>query len=151
MITAISEKATNIKVIVIDTINTIMVDDEMKRIKEKNYDKWIDLASCVWGLVSNAHLFRGDLTIIFMAHTQTERDESGYQFTRIKTSGKKLDKIVLESKFTTVLIAKNSNGKFVFETKANNSTAKTPMDCFSDAEISNDLNEVIKALDEYEG
>ena len=28
-----------------------------------------------------------------MAHTQTERDDSGYLFTRIKTSGKKLEKI----------------------------------------------------------
>ena len=30
----------NIKVLVIDTINAIMVDDEMARMKEKNYDKW---------------------------------------------------------------------------------------------------------------
>ena len=146
----ISDKAKHIKVVVIDTLNTIMVDDEVNRMKEKNYDKWVDLAVSVWGLVSRSHLYRDDLTVVFMAHTQTERDDTGYAFTRIKTSGKKLDKITLESKFTTVLIAKCSNGKHVFETQANNSTAKSPMGLFDTAEIDNDLAKVIKAMEEYE-
>ena len=146
----ISEKATHIKTVVIDTLNTIMVDDEVKRMKEKGYDKWIDLAQCVWELVSNAHLLRDDLTIVFMAHTQTERDDSGYIFTRIKTSGRKLDKICLESKFTTVLIAKCIDGRYIFETHAKNSTAKSPMGAFEENEIDNDVAEVIKRLEEYE-
>jgi hypothetical protein len=145
----ISGKAPHIKVIIIDTINTIMVDDEIKRMNEKGYDKWQDMAQSVWGLVSEAHLYRDDLTIVFMAHTQTERDDNGFTFTRIKTSGKKLDKIVLESKFTTVLIAKCVNGRHIFETKANNSTGKSPLGCFEEAEIENDLSKVIKALEEF--
>jgi len=150
VISGIHDKAKHIKIIVIDTINTIMVDDEMKRMREKGYDKWQDMAQSVWEMVSNAHLYRDDLTIVFMAHTQTERDDSGFMFTRIKTSGKKLDKIVLESKFTTVLIAKSSNGNHIFETQSRNSTAKSPMGCFEEFEIPNDLNEVIKKLEEYE-
>lgn len=146
----INKNAPHIKVVVIDTINTIMVDDEMNRMREKGYDKWQDLAQSVWELVSNAHLYRDDLTVVFMAHTQTDRDDSGFMFTRIKTSGKKLDKIVLESKFTTVLIAKCSGTNYIFETHSKNSTAKSPMGCFEDFEIPNDLNEVIKALEEYE-
>jgi adenylate kinase family enzyme len=118
ILTGISTKATHIKVVVIDTINTIMVDDEMARMKEKGYDKWQDMAQSVWQLISDAHLLRDDLTVVFMAHTQTERDDNGFIFTRIKTSGKKLDKIVLESKFTTVLIAKCADGKYFFETQA---------------------------------
>lgn len=101
----------------------------------------------IW--ISDAHFLRDDLTIIFTAHTQTERDESGYSFTRIKTSGKKLDKIVLESKFTTVLISKCIDGRYMFETRANNSTAKSPMGAFSSLEIPNDITEVLKALEEY--
>jgi len=135
---------------VIDTINTIMVDDEMKRMNEKGFDKWQDMAQSVWGLVSEAHLFRDDLTIVFMAHTQTERDDNGFTFTRIKTSGKKLDKIVLESKFTTVLIAKCVNGKHIFETQSKASTAKSPLGAFNEFEIDNDLDNVIKILEEYE-
>lgn len=137
------------KTVIIDTINGIMVADEMRRSKEKNYDKWQDLAQAIYDIVDFALKARDDLTVIFTAHTQTERDESGYQFTRIKTSSKKLDKIVLESKFTTVLLAKVVGGKYLFETQAKNSTAKSPMGAFDEFEIENDITKVIKALEEY--
>lgn len=150
IIAGINEKCPHIKIVVLDTLNTIMVDDEMVRMKEKGYDKWQDMAMSVWQLVSDAHLYRDDLTIIFAAHTQTDRDDSGFMFTRIKTSGKKLDKICLESKFTTVLICKCVDGKHVFETQARNSTAKSPLGCFNEFEIDNDIAEVIKKLEEYE-
>lgn len=146
----ISEKCPKIKTIVVDTIGSIMVADEMRRSREKGFDKWVDLATCVWDMVDMAYLLREDLTIIFVAHTQTERTEDGYIFTKIKTSGKKLDKICLESKFTTVLIAKCIDGEFVFETKAKNSTAKTPMGLFDTDTIPNDIKTVIEALEEFE-
>lgn len=148
-IQAISEKTPQIKYVVIDTINGIMVDDEFNRAKEKGYDKWQDLATSVWNLVSISHTLREDLTVIFTAHTQTDRDDNGYMFTRIKTSGKKLDKIVLESKFTTVLISKVIDGKYVFETHANNSTAKTPLGAFEEDIIENDIQIVLEALKDY--
>ena len=105
-ISAVADKCPKIKTIVVDTINAMMISDEIRRMGEKGYDKWIDLATCIWKLVDMAYPLRDDLTIIFIAHTQTERDDSGYMFTRIKTSGKKLDKIGIECKFTTVLLAK---------------------------------------------
>lgn len=147
----ISEARPNIKYIVIDTLNGIMVADEMKRMEEKGYDKWVDLATCVWELIDDALTMRDDLTIIFLCHSQTDRDDSGYNFTRIKTSGKKLDKIVLESKFTTVLLCKCVDGKHYFETHADHSTAKTPLGAFEPAEktIDNDIMEVIKRLEEF--
>lgn len=143
-------KMPQIKYIIVDTINGIMVDDEFARMGEKNYDKWQDLAAAVYGLIALALKMRNDLTVIFIAHSQTERDDFGSAFTRIKTSGRKLDKIVLESKFTTVLLAKrNAQGQYVFETHANNSTAKTPLGAFDADEIPNDITEVLKALEEY--
>jgi hypothetical protein len=145
----INTKAPHVKTVVIDTINTIMVDDEVSRMKEKNFDKWQDIAQNIWTLVSEVHLLREDLTVIFTAHTQTERDDNGFTFTRIKTSGRKLDKIVLESKFTTVLIAKCSDGKYVFETQSRNSTAKSPMGAFDTFEIDNDMTKILKALEEF--
>ena len=144
------EQMPQIKYIIVDTINGIMVDDEFARMGEKNYDKWQDLAAAVYGLISLALKMRDDLTVIFVAHSQTERDDFGNAFTRVKTSGRKLDKIVLESKFTTVLLAKrNATGEYVFETHANNSTAKTPLGAFEADEIPNDIIEVLKALEEY--
>lgn len=149
LLLGISQKATHIKTVVIDTLNTIMVDDEMERMKEKGYDKWADMAASVWNLVSNAHLLREDLTVIFTAHTQTDRDENGYAWTRIKTSGKKLDKICLESKFTTVLVAKCIDGRYIFETHSRNSTAKSPYGAFDTDEVDNDMAAVIKTLEEF--
>ena len=139
----------HIKLIVFDTINGLMVADEMRRSKEKGYDKWQDLASCIYNLIDYALTVRDDLTVVFIAHTQTEMDDSGYMFTHIKTSGRKLDKIVLESKMTTVLLAKCVNGKYVFETQSNRSTAKSPLGLFEDREIENDFVLVQKALADF--
>lgn len=144
-----NEKYKHIKTIVIDTVNGIMVADEMRRMTEKNYDKWADLAQAVYGIIDFALTMRDDVAVIFVAHTQTERDDSGYAFTRIKTSGKKLDKICLESKLTTVLLAKVADGKYVFETQSNLSTAKSPMGAFDKQLIDNDITLVLKALEEY--
>jgi len=145
----ISEKNKEVKTIIIDTINGILIDDEFKRMREKGYDKWMDMAYSVRGLIAMAMQLRDDITVIFTGHTQTERDDSGFMFTRLKTSGKKLDKIVLESMFTTVLYSKCDDGKYSFETQSKNSTAKSPMGAFETFEIPNDVVEVIKALEEF--
>ena len=148
---SINSGAPHIKVVVVDTLNGIMVADEGRRRAEKGFDKWSDLAWAVWDIVNYALTMRDDLTIIFLCHSQTDRDDSGYSFTRIKTSGKKLDKIVLESKFTTVLLCKCVDGRHVFEVHANNSTAKTPLGLFEpgETEVPNDIMEIIKRLEEY--
>ena len=143
---AISEKREDIKYIAIDTINSIMIADEMKRSKDKNFDKWVDLASCIFNLINIVPDLRDDLTVIFVGHTQT--DDEG--FTRLLTNGKKLNKIGLEKYFDTVLIAKNNDGKYVFETTSPNSTARVPMGCYEGEQyIENDLYEIIKELKEY--
>lgn len=141
----------HIKTVVIDTMNGIMVADEYARKDTKGYDKWADLAWAVWGIVDYALTMRDDLTVVFLAHSQTERDDYGALFTRIKTSGKKLDKLVLESKFTTVLNAKVINGEYVFVTRDPNSTAKAPMGLFEADTVPNDIKSVIDAIDEYNG
>lgn len=96
-ILAIAEKCPKVKTIVVDTINNIMNGDEQRRRKEKGYDKWADLAGSIWEMVDMAYPLRDDLTILFIAHTQTERDESGFEFTHIKTNGKKLEKSSLKA------------------------------------------------------
>lgn len=139
----------HIRVVVVDTLNGLMVADEMRRTKEKGYDKWQDLAQSIYDLVDYSLTMRDDVAVVFVAHTQTDHDDNGYMFTRIKTSGRKLDKITLESKFSTVLISKCIDGRYVFETQANFSTAKSPMGAFSEKEIDNDITTVIEALKDY--
>lgn len=143
-------KTTNrVDVLVVDTLNGLMVADEARRRKERGYDKWEDLAWSVWGVIDRALTMRDDLTVVFTAHTQTERDESGFTSTRIKTSGKKLDKIVLESKFTTVLLCTVVDGEHVFVTERENTTAKAPIGALP-KQLPNDIVPVIKALEAYE-
>lgn len=137
-----------IKNVIVDTLNGIMVADEMRRSKEKGYDKWVDLAASVYGIVDYALSMRKDINVIFTCHTQTDHDDNGFIFTRIKTSGRKLDKITLESKFTTVLLSKCIDGKYVFETQANFSTAKSPMGALEPV-VENDITKIIEALKEY--
>lgn len=138
----------HIKVLVVDTINGLMIADEMRRTKEKGYDKWQDLAQSIYELIDYSLTVRDDLTVIFVAHTQTDHDDNGFMFTRIKTSGRKLDKIVLESKFSTVLLAKCVDGEYKFETQSNFSTAKSPMGAL-EREIPNDIVPVLAALANY--
>lgn len=146
----INHKAPHIKTVVVDTLNGIMVADEMRRMKEKGYDKWTDLALSVYSIIDYALTMRDDLVVVFVCHSQTVHDDSGYNYTCIKTNGQKLTKIGLETKFPMVLHAKCIDGEYVFETQANFSTAKTPMGLFAEKTIPNDICAVIKALEEYE-
>lgn len=149
-LTRINQELPQIKYVVIDTLNWIMIDDEFKRMNEKGYDKWQDMAYSIIGIVSLANILRDDLTVIFVMHSQTEKDETtGATFTRAKTSGQKINKIGIESKFTTVLLAKNVDGKYIFETTSNNSTAKAPMGAFETNTIDNDMMKVIEALKDF--
>lgn len=143
------ENMRHIQTIVIDTINGIMVGEEMRNIKVNGYGKWTDLASYIYGIVDYALTMREDLTVIILCHSETISDDNGYVFTRIKTNGRKLDKIVLESKLATVLYAVQQDGKYVFKTHADNSTAKTPFGAFEADEIENDIVKVLEVLQEY--
>lgn len=146
---AMAQDTPSIKYVIVDTFNAVMVDDEMARMSEKGYDKWADLAAAVYGIIGYMLRMRDDLTCICVFHSQTDRDDFGNVWTRIKTNGRKLDKIVLESKFTTVLLAKVIDGKHVFEVHANNSTAKTPLGAFEEDTVPNDMVEVLKRLEDY--
>ena len=142
----IDEKQKQIKFLVIDTLNGCMVADEMRRSKEKAYDKWVDLAQSVYNIVDYSNKMRDDLTVILIGHTQTSDDG----FTCMLTNGRKLNKICLESKMTTVLLSRiNDNGEYVFETRARNSTAKTPRGAFDADEIPNDITLVVDALKDF--
>lgn len=144
----ISEKALHIKYISIDTINSIMIADELKRSKQKGFDKWDDMANIILQIIMCIPDLRDDLTVIFLGHTQTTEDG----FTQLKTNGRKLNKIGVEGYFNTVLLAKcinAENNEYVFETKANNSTARTPYEAFDTMQIPNDIAKVIKVIKEY--
>lgn len=141
----ISNNKPDFKYVTIDTINSIMIADEMKRMKGKSYNEWQDLAKCIFDLIDIVPDLRDDLTVIFIGHTQTEEDG----FTRLLTNGRKLNKIGLEKYFNTVLLSKARDGEYIFETRANNSTARTPMGAFDELEIPNDITKVLEVIKDY--
>lgn len=143
------EKFKNVQTVVIDTINGVMVAEEMRNAKVTGFGKWTDLAQYVWEIFDFCLTMRDDVTVIIVAHSITDSDDNGLVFTHIRTNGRKLEKIVLESKLTTVLLAECKDGKYIFHTKADRSSVKTPLGAFEEDEIENDITKVLDALKEY--
>lgn len=146
------EQFNHIKYIVIDTINGLMVAEEMRILAMQSGDKrsaWSDLAQNGWSIVNQALELRDDLTVIILAHSETVSDDNGIIRTRIKTNGRKLEKLVLESKMTTVVWAVRQDGKYKFILSADESTCKVPLGAFLKDECENDIMTVLKALEEY--
>ncbi len=142
----------HIKYLVIDTLNGLMVAEEMRILAMQGGDKrsaWTDLAQNGWALINKALTLRKDLTVIILCHSETISDDNGIVKTRIKTNGRKLEKLVLESKMTTVVWAVRQDGKYKFILSADGSTCKVPMGAFQADEIDNDIMLVIKALEEF--
>lgn len=146
------EKYKRIKYVVIDTLNGLMVAEEMKILAMQSGDKrsaWSDLAQNGWAIINQALELRDDLTVIILCHSETISDENGIIRTRIKTNGRKLEKLVLESKMTTVVWAVRQDGKYKFILSADGSTCKVPLGAFQADECENDIMIVIKALEDY--
>ena len=147
-----SENFKHIKYLVIDTINGMMVAEEMRILAMQGGDKrsaWTDLASNGWDIINKALTLREDLTVIILCHSETISDDNGIVKTRIKTNGRKLEKLVLESKMTTVVWAVRQDGKYKFILSADGSTCKVPLGAFQTDECDNDIMIVIKALEDY--
>ncbi len=146
------EQFKHINYVVIDTINGLMVAEEMRILAMQSGDKrsaWSDLAQNGWSIVNQALTMRDDLTVIILCHSETISDDNGIIRTRIKTNGRKLEKLVLESKMTTVVWAVRQDGKYKFILSADGSTCKVPLGAFQEDEIDNDITLVIKALEDF--
>jgi hypothetical protein len=146
------EQFKKIKYVVIDTINGLMVAEEMRILAMQSGDKrsaWSDLAQNGWNLINLALGLRDDLTVIVLCHSETISDDNGIIRTRIKTNGRKLEKLVLESKMTTVVWAVRQDGKYKFILSADGSTCKIPLGAFDVDEIDNDIVPVLKALEDF--
>lgn len=146
------ERFKHIKYLVIDTLNGLMVAEEMRIMAMQSGDKrsaWSDLAQNGWAIINKALEMRDNLTVIILCHSETISDDNGLIRTRIKTNGRKLEKLVLESKMTTVIWSVRQDGKYKYILSADGSTCKVPMGSFSEDECDNDIMLVIKALEEY--
>ena len=102
-----------------------------------------------------AESMREDCKMIFLTHSENVGDAMNPKYV-IKTVGKLLaEKVTLEGLFTYIFFTKVSEGedgkmKYSLITNTDGQcVAKTPLEMFDELEIDNDLDAIIKVIDEY--
>ena len=149
----ISEKRPDIKICVVDTINTMMSDKEMKERKIKGFDKWQEMAGGIYDGYGIIPDLRDDLCVIFMAHTESF-EEDGETHYRTKLNGQKLTKLNLNSKISYNLYTKveytGDTPEYFFITQSNGRTEARSTYGVLDYKMPNDLGEVISRIRKYD-
>lgn len=137
----------DIKVLVIDDFNYLLVNQFMKRASEKGYEKFTEMARNIHAVIECMAEARSDLFCVFTMHN--ELDAMG--FSKIKTVGKMLEeKVSLEGMVSATLHSMVVDGEFKFLTQRTEThLARSPMNLFKDKYIDNDLNMIINAMRDY--
>lgn len=147
----ILQKRPDIKNIVIDDLIYLSVDTFMSRSREKSFDKFVDIASDLYNVLTLPEKIkdRDDLTFIYLTHSETNPTTME---TNVRTIGKVIsEKVVPEGLFTLVLEGTIVDGEYKFLTHniTGNSVVKTPVGMFEEDYIDNDLKIVLEAVKEY--
>lgn len=144
-----------IKSISIDTINIYLAMKEFNDRKKMTYDQWKDVANDVieLNMLCNT-LLRPDQIVYIMGHTMLQTQPDGSEKTVFSVIGKKLTKTQPEGFYPIVLMTRveygdNGDNEYYFQTKANHSSAKTPLGMFDKFEIPNSLKLVDDTVRAY--
>ena len=97
---------------------------------------------------------RPDQIAYIFGHTMLQTQPDGSEKTVFSVIGKKLTKTQPEGFYPIILITRveygdNGDNKYYFQTKANHSTAKTPLGMFKTFEIPNSLKLVDDTVRNY--
>jgi hypothetical protein len=143
-------KRKDIRTIVIDDSQYLLVNEFFDKANEKGYDKFTSIALNFRNLIHWVNIgLPENVTVYFLHHTQVD----DYGRTKAKTIGKMLDeKLTVEGCFDVVLMTERNQDGWWFRTATTgNDPVKAPMEMFSDELIPNDLAVVDKAIREYYG
>lgn len=143
----INNERPEIKYLIIDDAGYLIMNEFMRRSLEKGYDKFSALGKSFSDIIEQVTNLRDDLFCFVIMHV--EQDINGK--TKPKTVGKVIDQYVcIEGKFTYVFHAIVYDGQYKFITNHDGlHMAKTPMDCFDQPYIDNDLLLVTQRITEY--
>lgn len=152
-----ASKQEEIKSIAIDTINIYLAMKEFNDRKKLNFDQWRDISNDIieLNMLCNSTLRDDQIAYIF-GHTMLQTQQDGSEKMVFSVIGKKLTKIPPEGFYPIVLMTRveygdNGENKFFFQTRANHSSAKTPLGMFNDFEIPNSLKLVDDTVRKYYG
>lgn len=157
----ISDKGTHIKNVIIDDSIYIMRKEYFDRAKENGFNKFTDLAMHFQNIIETCEGLRPDLNVFLILHSEPIMSDNAVIGYKIATVGKLLDQqynpveIVPMVLFSGVQF-KDGKPKYGFYThttmeKGALIPAKSPDGMFADDFIDNDLNVVVKAMNEYYG
>lgn len=148
-------KTENIKSVAIDTVNIYLAMKEFNDRKKMSFDQWRDVANDIieLNILCNTTLRKDQIAYIF-GHTMLQTQQDGTEKQVFSVIGKKLTKTQPEGFYPMVLMTRveygdDGNNKYYFQTKANHSSAKTPLGLFSEYEIPNSLKLVDNKVREY--
>lgn len=149
IITEIDRMSKKHDIIVVDDFQYLMANEFMRRVYEKGYDKWNEIARHAFDILKHVSTLSNNVIVYVFCHT--DKDDNGYE--KVKTLGKMLDdKIVLEGMSTIVLKSECVDGKYYFFTQNNGQdTVKSPEDMFPSRAIPNDLLYVDDKIRNYWG
>lgn len=99
-------------------------------------------------------VLREDQIVYIMGHTMLQTQQDGSEKMVFSVIGKKLTKTQPEGFYPIVLMTRVEFGdmgenQYYFQTKANRSSAKTPLGMFKDYEIPNSLKLVDNTIRQY--
>lgn len=147
----------HIKSVSIDTINIYLAMKEYNERKKMTFDKWADYANDVIELNTLCNtILRDDQIAYVFGHTMLQDQVDSSQKIVFSVSGKKLTKTQPEGFYPIILMTRVEYGDsgenlYWFQTKANNSSAKTPIGMFDKFEIPNSLSYVDSTIRNYYG
>lgn len=155
MLKIINKNMPYIKQIIIDDFQYVLSYEFVDRATEVGYTKFSELAQHAMEILRYAEQMREDCKMIFLTHSENVGDAMNPKYV-IKTVGKLLaEKVTLEGLFTYIFFTKVSEGedgkmKYSLITNTDGQcVAKTPLEMFDELEIDNDLDAIIKVIDEY--
>ena len=105
LLKAISEGKPETKVVLIDTITSLMISEMMKRMGEKCFEKFNDFASDVYSIIKMIDGLRKDLTVIVVAHVEENYDAEGSLRVSFMVPGGKLLKEKIKQREFSLLLS----------------------------------------------
>jgi len=151
-----ASEAEHIKTVSLDTINNFLALKEFNERKKMTYDEWRNVANDVLELNHLCNNLRRDQVVFIFGHTMLQTDPDGTEKEVFSVIGKKLTKNPPEAFYNIVLNSRiewgtNGENRHYFCTKANKSSAKSPIGMFDSFEIPNSLALVEQKVRAYYG
>lgn len=150
-----ADKSGNFKNVIIDDVQYLMSFEFMQRIKETGWDKFQDIALHFYEVIQKTRQLRDDMNVFFMGHI-AEKDDG---LKGLKTVGKATDQYLNpEGLFTMIfqteifMEEEDLSERFKFMTQSDGDrVCRTPRGMFDSMYIPNDLQLVVKRMEEYYG